>query len=199
MKSMARIELLMFLLPAFLSSCTKTVKSREELLLFINNPENGLLKTEQIGEIKVQSGYLPYELMLNPGKIKDSVRDSTFEAYSGKYYFILSFSKHGNELLRQLDYNLYSDMVQVFSFRMSKFIYIIPDKSRPVKPRECLFQQTYGMSESNSIVLVFESAPLENADNLHLTVNEFGLGTGNISFDFRTKDITDIPHLTYKN
>jgi len=110
-----------------------------------------------------------------------------------KKYFVLGLSSNQKELLRQLPYAQYSEMIQVLSFRMRAYISLILDNGRTVDPMTCLFQQTYGMSGSNELLLVFDRRELESSGHLTISVKEFGLNTGNLNFEMDTNDIKNIP------
>ena len=48
-------------------SCKKNIKSKADLIDFINNPDNGLKKTCEIGKIKAVLLYKPWQLMATNG------------------------------------------------------------------------------------------------------------------------------------
>ncbi len=190
MKSIMRIRILLtVLVSCLLVSCNRNLKGYREVMNYINDPENELKKEEQAGRIEVTATFLPVQIVgLNDQRL---TRDN-----SNKYLFSISFSAHGKELLKQLDYQKYSAMVEVFAFRMSNYVEIVPDNLKPVAPVDCLFQQTYGMSDANRILVAFDKKELSQKEKLHLVIKELGLGTGDISFDFRSSDIENIPHIT---
>lgn len=172
-----------FLLLSF--SCKSSLKSTEDLRTYIADPVHGLYKVEQIRDIQVCLTYLPAELMdLNETQTKD------------KYFFMLSFSKNGKELLSQIEYPAYSEMIQVFSFRMPAYLSISTGAAEPVQPDDCLFQPTYGIAKESSLLLVFNKEKLKQAKSLKLQINEFGLGLGNLCFILDLDDINSIPKLS---
>lgn len=177
-----------------LFSCKSKLESKDAVQQYLLDPKNGLQVTEISGKVQVKLTYQPSELIAERFKKQPDV----YKDYAGKYFFILGFSANGKELLRQLDYNIYSEMVQVFAFRMPGFISIIPDKNEAVPPEDCLFNQTYGMADANNLFLVFDRDKLKDARQLTLQLKEFGLGLGNLSFLIDTKDIQNIPTITLK-
>ncbi len=179
------IYLALVLLITINTSCGKRITSKEKLIEYINNPENGLQKTNQVGQIKTVLTYKPWQLMALGNKINKKV----VEKYDDKLYFILSLSANNKELLRQLPYAQYSEMVQVLAFRMNGFIDLVADNQKPEEPEECIFQQTYGMGFANNLLIVFKKEKLLEADRIRLRIKEFGLNTGNLNYEIKTQDI----------
>ncbi|WP_439698631.1 hypothetical protein ACFGVS_10865 [Mucilaginibacter sp. AW1-7] len=180
-------------------SCKRKTVSLAGLIAYVNDPENGLQKTQQTGKIKTVLTYKPWQtMMFNEGGLNNKDRRSDSLKFQDKLFFVFSLSANNKELLKQLEFSQYSEMVQVLAFRMKNFIDVVPDDGKPVEPTDCIFQQTYGMGVANNLLVVFDKEKLMTADNLKFEVREFGLNTGNLNFGIKTKDITDIPALAQK-
>ena len=183
-------------------SCSPGPVSRKKLITIIDR-DPGLNQSREINGIKVQARYCPYQLMvcqeLQAGNKRDSARVSELEKkYSGQYYFRLSFSKHNQEVIRQLgSFSQYSNMLQVFAFQLGTYINATTDKNDTLPLRDYAFEQDYGMSSANTSLLVFKKSDFENAGVINLNIGEFGLGIGNVQFTFRKKDMKGIPSLNY--
>lgn len=128
---------------------------------------------------------------------KDTARIRALEnKYDGQYYFKLSYSRAGKEVIRQLgSYDRYSDMLQVMSFEMGKYITAITDTHDTLALADYLFNQEYGMTNANHLVLVFKKQDLEKAKNFAITIEEFGLGIGITQFEFKKEDLDRTPRL----
>jgi len=174
------------------ASCNKkSIHSKADLITYINDPAHGLKKTNEIGQVKAELLFKPWQLVASNGNKKNE-RASKLQ---NKYFFVLSLSANDHELLRQLPFDEYSTMVQVLAFRMIEFISIVPDVGKSVEPEDCLFQQTYGMSDANQLLIIFNKANLEKANILNVKINEFGLNIGNLNFKINTSDIKDLPSI----
>jgi hypothetical protein len=193
-----KINYWVFFLWVCLSGCSfsggkKKITKQSDMLAFTNDSVNGLKKNEQVGPIKIGLTYKPWQLLVSRQKDAANKSDSSKIAYfKNKLFFVLSLSANHKEVLRQLKFNDYSEMVQVLAFRMSQFIKAIPDEGKEVEPLECIFQQTYGMGSENEILVVFERQKLIKGDSFNIYINEFGLNTGNLKFEFKTSDINNI-------
>jgi hypothetical protein len=175
-------------------SCKKKINTRTDLIAYLANPENGLIKTQEINQIKAELRYKPWQLMrIDHNQSQKQSGQYTEDVLKNKYFFVLNLSTNNKELLRQLPFAQYSEMLQVLSFRMMAYIDIRPDENKPIAPEDCLFQQTYGMTHSNQLLLVFDKTKLKNAKHLQIKVKEFGLGIGDLNFQMNTHDIYDLP------
>ncbi|HWZ04427.1 MAG TPA: hypothetical protein VNX40_12505 [Mucilaginibacter sp.] len=182
---------LLLLIAAVLGGCKATIKRKADLITYVNSPGNGLQKTQEAGKVKATLTYQPWQLRLAKVNQKDGTTPPA--GYEDKLYFVLALSADDKEVLRQLPISQYSEMVQVLAFRMQEFISLMPDGGKPLQPLDCLFQQTYGMGTANNLLIVFNSGNMLDAEKLRVQVREFGLGIGNLDFEFKTKDINNIP------
>ncbi|WP_146166617.1 hypothetical protein ABZR88_02540 [Mucilaginibacter yixingensis] len=155
------------------------------MLAYVNDPANGLTKNTQMDGVKISLAYRPKQLA-----------PSWRTTVSGRpCCFLLGLSKNNKELLRQLSYNEYSDLVQILSFRISDFIALVPDGKKPVSPMTCYFLQTYGTTTANQVLIVFDERDLERCRRFKILIKEFGLNIGSLCFEFEQKDITAISTL----
>lgn len=193
------MKVVFFVIVALSASCKKKISTLSDLRDFVADPNNGLIKTQTINEIKAELSYRPWQLILASQADLRKLRGESFEGLmQNKYFFVLSLSIHNKELLRQLPFAQYSEMVQTLAFRMVDYVQIIPDQQKEVPPENCLFLQTYGIAQANQLLLVFKKARLENAKYLHIKIKEFGLGIGDLNFQMNTSNIHDLTSTTLK-
>lgn len=184
---------------ALLQSCNPQVKNKSDLYSYINDPKNELIDTINRMQVIAKITWQPWQLISNKlGEIKDK-RVPNSSRFSENLYFILSLSKGNKELLRQLPFEKYSQMVQVLSFRMFDFISAKPDEKEPIFPIECLFQQTYGMTNANMLLVVFKKKDLEDCRRLAISIKEFGLGIGELKFQLNASEIEQMEEIDYLN
>lgn len=191
---MASSRFLFIMIALFFLSCSTNLTNRQDVFTYINDPKSGLVQIKQMGDLKVLMSYYPPELVANQIGRQDRSPD-LLNDFSDKVYFKLSFSNNGKELLPQLSSQSYATVLEVFSFRMSSYISLNMKGAASVEPLDCLFEQTYGMSEANHLLVVFDRSSIRSQD-FSINIKEFGLGYGNISFDFKKKDIDLLPNIT---
>jgi hypothetical protein len=181
-------QVLFGLMLLVITSCKTNIKNKEDLITYINNPDNGLKKTDEIGKIKAVLLFKPWQLIAP--KITSKILDN---AIKKEYFFVLSLSANNKELLRQLEFTKYSEIVQVLAFRMIDYVEVTPDNKKSVAPEDCVFQQSYGMSFANQLFIILNKTDLQGAEKLKIKIREFGLDTGDLNFEIDTKDIDKLP------
>ncbi|MGH7596455.1 MAG: hypothetical protein ACREOI_08885 [bacterium] len=85
----------------------------------------------------------------------------------------------------------YSAWLQKLMFEMKDFIHLETASGDSIPPDLCRMERSYGLHKSRSFLLMFPS-PLQNDrkdQKLTLRLREFGLGTGQISFQIKTSAV----------
>jgi hypothetical protein len=190
----------------FLCACNSIPKkmNRADLVRFVGDKDHGLSQEQEVNGIKVKLTYQPSGLLasqeIGEGRqVAQTMIDSIEKKYSKNYYFLVKFSKDGKEAIRQLgSFSRYSDMVQVMSFQMHQFVNLTTPEKDTIPLADYLFDQTYGMSDGNTILLCFDKQKLSNKKKLEINVGECGFGTGNLKFHFEQRDIERVPALDYR-
>lgn len=183
----------------FLYGCGITEKeslNKEELLKYINEPDNGLTKEQEVNGVKIKVSFYPSSLLAAQEQTDSIPAEKLKARYGGYYYFKARFSKNGKEAIRQLgDFGKYSDMVQVLAFRMNGYINLTTSNRDTLSMADYFFDQTYGMSDANTLMLVFNKNDLKSANKFDINIAECGFGTGALRFSFRKEDLEKLPEL----
>ena len=188
-----------------LSACrqSREVLSQEELIHYINDQDHGLLQQQEVGGFTARLQYQPAALLvaqeLQTSDKKDSVTIAALEQkYKDNYYFILKLSKGGKEAIRQLgSFERYSSMVSVLSFELPRLVNLTTPHRDTVALTDYLFEQSYGLSDGNSILLAFAKDKVKQIPTIEINVAECGLGMGALKFRFRIQDLENTPRLAY--
>lgn len=179
-----------------LPSCRAPITDRNELVSYINDEANGLKQSRHLSDLNIAMTYMPWQ-MFKAGSSASVTKKSEMLQLQNKLFFVLNLSAHGKEYLRQLPYDKYSEMVQVLSFRMNGFTELIPDDGKPIEPQSVLYQQTYGLSKADNILITFDQGNLLQQKEITIRIGEFGLNTGNLNFKFNINDINKIPKINF--
>jgi hypothetical protein len=185
-----------------LISCKSGHLSKQKLITLIDHSQ-WLHQDRKVNGIDVGIKFYPYQLLVlqelqNTNAEDTSLIASLEQKYRGQYYFRLSFSKDGKEVIRQLgSYQRYSDMLQVFSFELGKYINASTDKADNLPLLDYAFEQQYGTSRANNAVIAFKTSDFASADEIRINIGEFGLGTGNMQFIFKKSEIDKVPPISY--
>ena len=167
--------------------CSGEITTKKELFRYLSDRKHGLSKESDHNGITTSASYIPYQLINSQNPKSRRLNNS--RSTSSYLYFVARFSKNGKELLGQLDLNTYSDMVQILSFRMAAIISLHSENNIYINAEDCFFQQTFGLTSSNELLIVFDKKKLGNARKFELVIEEFGLGVGNLTYEFLKSDI----------
>lgn len=186
------------------SSKPKITHHLDEQISFIENPKNGLVKGKECELNTIEIKYKPIQqLVLQEFKSKniDSNKiDSLENLYSKNIYFLVTIRpKDGLSLYAPLaNENNYYKLIQTLSFCMNDYVSLIIDQNC-IKPKYVFFDQIFGMTNSLSFMLVFNRFNLNNTKSFSIYIKEFGLKTGNNSFEFTKSAIDNCPKLVFLN
>ncbi|MBL7846162.1 MAG: hypothetical protein JNL40_01745 [Cyclobacteriaceae bacterium] len=195
------VYILATLLALIQLGCRPKELSFKELAAYAADPENGLRKSETAGGILVEVQYRPTDLWVHQ-ELGETMDTASIRKLRNKYsqydYYILSLSRDGREALTPGgNMGLYSELVQILSFRMGEYITMTTDRGDTIAVSDANLSRTYGMGHSTDILLVFSRKETEDRDWVQLNLNEFGLATGNQRFRFRVKDLRKVPNINF--
>jgi len=172
----------LFILILVFYGCQQKLTTKKEITDYISDPENGLSISQNLNNnIKVTLAYIPMSLLhISNNKLRISNKHC---------YFSFRISRNHSQLLRQLDFNLYSKMITVLSFRMQDYVTASNGKSAIVRPTQACYQQTFGLTNYDELLLVFEADKILSSKYFQITIDECGLGLGNLDFKYNSTDI----------
>ncbi len=185
-------------------ACTpSSFNSKQELLTYLRNVDNGYHFKKSINRIDYSLTYRPTDLIVSQfmdEKTKPTRVEKLRREYGQYLYFNLSMSSHGKELLSQKAQNRaeYGAKVHQLSFGMADKV-ILTDQKRDTLPLlDYNYPRMYGMGRSTSLLLVYKKEyEAMQQDHLFLTVKDLGYGTGEVSFKIDTKKIKQQPQLKF--
>lgn len=182
-------------------SCkTRYPLDEEALKNYVLDVDNGLTLTKEKNNIKVSVTNRPTGLLMArelPGRLaSEKVVKELQLKYDDHYYFVVSLSKEGKELLYQANggYNDFSDRLRTLAFRMPQYLNMTT-ATDTIPISDYVFPRTYGMGGATELLVVFEKSKTKEKEWVQLNLNEFGFGLGNIRFRFRVKDLESVPKL----
>jgi hypothetical protein len=186
---MRYIRLIILTIILILVSCKNPV---EKLLRNAGNPDKTTLAIMDRNGIIIKVQTLPadYYAILEANSyntFSNSSIDSLFEKYRKNIYLLISFSADKHDVLYagKGDYKQLTDQM---GFNMAENVVLTNDNDTI-----CLlgfhFPRFYGLSNSSEIIFVYSKPTRTSNPYFNLLINEFGLGTGNLNFELKTKRI----------
>lgn len=183
---------------ALVSSCFYRTRhvSKEELIQYILDPENGLIKTEKRNGFDIQVLYRPNDLIVEQMVVTTSQVewDSLSHALATYHYFIVKLSKDNRELETHAasSPDLHLKLIEHLNGGIAQDFMAIAGKDT-IEVHQVVYTPFFGSANQTSFLLVFnihESKP--SAINLIYSDSFFGLGR----FEFEYNDLSRIPRLT---
>jgi len=187
---------------AFVGFTTKSVKTKEELISYARNSENGLVKVKTINGVKLKVMLRPNDLLveqeLGEGTTPDKAEVNRLrDKYNNYLYFILSISADGKDVstTRLADMQAFSNRIQTLAFGMGEYVFLTNENSDTAYVVDYIYPRTYGLGNSTDLMFVFDKAILNESDYITFNLNDIGLLTGTTRYKFRKKDLLTLPQL----
>ncbi|UXX79787.1 hypothetical protein N7E81_01525 [Reichenbachiella carrageenanivorans] len=174
--------------------------SEKEMGQFILNPDNGLIKKKEVNGLDLQVYYKPTGMLVAQeldGKNDSIAYSKYYEKYDSYAYFILDLSSNEkNALYQSGSYERFSENLQTLAFRMDQFTNLTTSASDTIPVADFIYPRMYGMSNSATVMFVFNNEKLLQSDWVSFNLSEFGMGSGNQQFRFEIEDIQNVPKLS---
>lgn len=196
----------LFMIVIVLVSCTtKRFHSKEELVRYIMNEENGYTQSKMINGVLYTLTYRPTDLLVNQ-ELGDDITSERIEELRAKYdrylYFNLSMSKNNKELLSAAPKNRseFGEMVNQLAFGMREKVHLYTISKDTIEMTDFIYPRMYGISKKTSMLFVFprEENKLQE-DYLNFTIQDLGLYTGDVSFKIASKQLKNELEILFKN
>lgn len=175
----------------FLLSCGTRITSMQDLTTYLNDTDNGYVKSRTIGNKKITVKYLPREyLQLRNGKVADASQEHL------NRYFLLSIGyteNKGDIMYDQVyDMNEFAGRSQELNFRLDQYLKLkVGDKE--FYPVLTSMENTYGLQSHRNFMVVFSPQETEeelySSEELIFTFDDPGFQTGVNHFQFNTEEI----------
>lgn len=198
--------LILFILLIIFSACNQnTFDSKEELLSYLTDPDNGFSYKRKINSLDMVLTYRPTDLTIYSQasqSISLSQIDSLRREYGKNIYFSLSLSIDNREILtslssRSLEYN---EVTNELLFGIGDKVHLFNNQSDTIELLGHVMPRVYGKGKSNNVMLIFpRDEEFINSEQVFLSVEEFGLKTGEVKFRINSNVLRNEPNLIFSN
>jgi len=190
-----------FLIAGFLAliGCGTGSLEPKEYMGWIENIENGLKKTEKIGDYEFSLQYKPIEYVAlvesrDVNIEEETLKSKVAELKDFQYYNLKIMALGAAELLS-------ANIVEEDEYygRLNYFVTYAQEDIQLIEANDTLpcslylFERNYGLANHNNIVLGFKSNN-KDADKT-VIFNDQVLGTGPVRFKINKEDLLEIPSL----
>jgi len=188
-----------------LIACTKSPLSKDEMIEYIMKEANGLNKIHENNGYKIRLTYRPNDMIVlqdirSEEKITKEILEKAKKNYSNYAYFILELSYQDQEIINKglSNPNVYGNMIEQLAFGMHDLASIVTSTKDTVPLADCIFIRMFGMTGSNTLMLVFNNEKINQSESFDLILKDNGFGYGYNKFNFLTKDINKVPELNFE-
>jgi hypothetical protein len=199
------------LIMLWLASCQDKIESMKSLYGFINDPDNGLIKTKTIEGIKLTVKYLPAEfLALRETRELETKNKGTYDSllnvYKKSHTFMLSIASQEDTVSNDpmyeglRDYNEYRERAISMNFNMSDYV-SIRTTTQEFAPVLSSMENTYSLRGQRNIYLVFTdesgSGELMRDNQIDFVFNDDIFQTGINHFVFQQENLQRLPAINF--
>lgn len=184
-----------------LTSCGSPDMNKGSFLAYLNDPINGYVQRKAINGVGFEVKFIPSDLMAF-GYMKsgyaDEELDSISDFYSAYLCFKLLISHDNRDVLSTIPKtsNAYGEMVSQLSFGMYNKVSLVASNTNEFPLQDYNYSRLYGALPYTELLFVFERKKLKGS-NLTFKIEEFGLNTGLVSFEFDVKRIKYVPRIDF--
>ncbi len=194
-------KIVVALLLFYVSGCTHPKVNREQFLLYIQDPDNGLALKEEINDWVIELKYLPTEYFLlnqiDNNNLNDSIINATLTENQDVRYFLLTISNRLNKPSLNKDVNSIAE----FNERINKLMVDVPQSvtyltsSNILKCSMHTIERSYNLSSAQNILLTFEVPENIKQEDFSICWNDQIFNFGKIYFQYKAKDFKNIPSI----
>lgn len=176
----------------------------KDFVVYVENVNNGLRISKEIGDQKIEVQYKPLEYMSAKECIKtrSTVNKADLEDYRKKHaalqYFTLRYSmKNKTSVLKYglSNENEYFERQNYFSFGLENDIKLIEGKDT-LSCALFVFERNYNLSPDVTFEIAFEKRSDLVSDKI-VMINDKSLNIGNVNIKIAKSDLENMPKLIY--
>ena len=198
---------LFLVLGLVLSNCRQGIKTEQDFYKWLNDENNGLVKTRKANGLVISLKYLPSDFIVwkeTKGKGFNKAQiDSLANLNKGSLTFLLTVAPEKEEqgdVMYQGITNTqeYKQKAYGLNFRLGEFI-TIQQRQKDYHPLFVTLENTYSVTNSRTFYIVFSEKDIPLSDSLQVVFNDEFFGTGINHFNFKRSDFNHVPVLSWNS
>lgn len=204
-KEKLRMGIIFALALAFiLTSCQqKTFDTKEELITYLADEENGYTQEKSVNGVDFTIAYRPNDLLVSQ-EVFENMSNAQIDSLRNKYkeymYFNVSLSQNNQEILSNVASkgNDFGGMVNQLAFGMGDKVHLFSKTKDTLEMGDYAYPRLYGMSDKTTMLFVYpRNEELLKHEFFHFSIEDLGLNTGEVSFKILTEPILQEPILKF--
>ncbi|MEL7145003.1 MAG: hypothetical protein AAFO69_01440 [Bacteroidota bacterium] len=176
---------------------------QQSLWSYLRDEDHGYLQTKEVNGVHYQLLYKPTDLvvsqLLRGKKASEATIDSLRQKYGQYLYFNLAMSQNGRELLHQVagERKQFGALVNALAFDMDEKVNLFTNQLDTIPLLDYAYPRLYGMSNQTSVMLVYPKDQILKSGFIHLSIEDLGFGTGEVTFRQEVGLLVDQPTLRF--
>ena len=167
---------------------------------YVQDPQNGLVKESNINTITYKLQYWPQDIFVYQEYLNHKTDDPDIDSIKSRYdhfvYFKLSISYGGSDIFKVLNTYQKQELVKTILSLNFHRVKLKSGSGCEFPLVDCRLNRYFEFSKPSEIMFVFQkSALLENSNHIKFNMDDIGLGSGELCFEFNTRQIEKIPLL----
>lgn len=192
-------------------ACKPSINSYADYLKYLNDDDNGLIKSYSKNGLKTNMKYLPEEYLIvkelhheGEGVSEDLVKKLKTQ-YKSSITFLMTFRPEKGEdydvtKIGVFNYEEFGERIMKLTFSLKEQLTLISN-GEEYKPVLTQFEEIFGLRNDRNVLIVFNLSETERKDfyNNDFTIKYFDdvFQLGEANFDFNHQDILEIPKVAY--
>lgn len=171
----------------------------DQLSSYVEEKENGLAKEIIVAETSLKLTFKPAVQLalqeLKGNSACDSLLPEFTKKYTGYKHFVMTYSADGKDPVYKGSHSqqTFSERLQKLAFHVGDYVYAVSGTDT-IPLADSYFLNQYGMGGAAQVLLVFSAQKSKESD-IKVCVKDMGFGLGFQYFDFKEKDLDNIPEL----
>ena len=174
-----------------------------DLVKYVRQPDNGLLRTKQLNQVKIALQYKPIPFLIANELRRNTIHEEEYEQrykeLEGSQYYNLQISMPGMQGQNLVNYQVNSEeerqqRLYYLSFGLQNDIRLI-EGGDTLRPILCHFERSYDMTPHRTFVLAFSQKTEKQFDDKTFILDSPVLGTGPLKLNIKGAALQNIPDL----
>lgn len=203
-------EIILIVFSIVFMQCHNTIDDKAELMRWMANKNNGLIKQHSGNGFLLTLKYLPPEyLAINEVDSDGGNSTKSYSEYLNNFKYSRTFLltiAHDNTKVDITNYNVFSmpeykQRIEELNFKIKDYIYLKTEKGKKYAPVLSTMENIYEIGNRKSIYLVFsdDKERILSTETLDVVFQDEFIDTGISHFVFKKKNIDNLPVLTFLN
>lgn len=182
------------------TACKEKSLERGAYISFVTDPESGLIKKQEFGDISIEVFYQPLEFVyLKERKDKPiSIRDFTvWKKNRTEYeYYVVRLVNHKVKEIAEYKSSGFNEYASKLDYLVAGF----QDDINMVSGKDTMpcslfhYERSYGLSGNNNFNVIFKKDTVATEQTMMIDLSVFDLGR--VKFTFNKNELKDIPKLS---